>query len=72
MEKFNGAYKHGRYEQIQSDTSREMSNVNVFATQDGPTAGGQRPAGQRPNEDDRLHISISYSYHMFDNFTCNV
>ena len=35
MEEVNGAYKHGRYEEIWLNSLRVMSNVKLFATQDG-------------------------------------
>ena len=45
-----GAYKNGRYENIWLNTLGLMSNVEVFAMQEGQTG-----------EYDSLHISIRYS-----------
>ena len=38
MEKVNGAYSHGRHEKQWSKSLSAMSNVEVFATQDGQPA----------------------------------
>ena len=38
MAEVNGAYKHGRYENIWVKSLHVMSNINVFAMQDGQPA----------------------------------
>ena len=54
MVEVNGANKHGRYERIWLHCLREMSNVNVFGTQEGQTDKTACP----PNEHILLHNSI--------------
>ena len=42
MVEVNDIYKHGKYENIWLDSSRVMSYVEVFATQDNSSDGHRR------------------------------